>query len=57
MKFYRITLLVFFLMMFPLIQEAQQNLKIKKTDFKTEQDLGFEEAWKRQVFGVCLRRA
>ena len=57
MKFYRITLLVFFLMMFPLIQEAQQNLKIKKTDFKTEQDLGFEEAWKSIKLGDKLFKA
>lgn len=46
MKFYMIHWLFFFLIMMPGFLEAQQNLKIKKADFKTEQEAGFEEAWK-----------
>ncbi len=46
MKSYRIHLLVCFLFLAPGITVAQQNLKIKKEEFKTEQELGFEEAWK-----------
>ncbi len=46
MKYYRIRLLFLFLIMVPGFMAAQQNLKIKKADFKTDQELGFEEAWK-----------
>jgi tetratricopeptide (TPR) repeat protein len=46
MKYYPIRLLVFFLIMVPGFLAAQQNLKVNKADFKTEQELGFEEAWK-----------
>jgi len=46
MKYYPISLLVFFFIMVPGFLVAQQNLKINKADFKTEQELGFEEAWK-----------
>jgi flagellar motor protein MotB/tetratricopeptide (TPR) repeat protein len=46
MKYYRIRLLVFIFVMVPGFLVAQKNLKIKKDDFKTDQELGFEEAWK-----------
>jgi outer membrane protein OmpA-like peptidoglycan-associated protein/tetratricopeptide (TPR) repeat protein len=57
MKSYPIGLLFFGLMMIPVLMSAQQNLKIKKADFKTEQELGFEEAWKSIKAGDKLFKA
>ena len=53
----RICLLCLCFLLVPGLLEAQQNLKIKKADFKTEQELGFEEAWKSIREGDKLFKA
>ncbi len=40
------SLLVFSLFILPGISQAQEKVKIKKAEFKTEQEEGLEEAWK-----------
>ncbi|KPL23610.1 MAG: hypothetical protein AMS23_06400, partial [Bacteroides sp. SM1_62] len=57
MKYHGFCLLVFSLILVPVTLMAQQNLKLKKADFKTEQELGFEEAWKSIRQGDKLFKA
>ena len=57
MKYMRHLILICFLILIPGILPAQHPVKIKKSEFKTEQEEGFDEAWKNIKLGDKLYKA
>jgi outer membrane protein OmpA-like peptidoglycan-associated protein/tetratricopeptide (TPR) repeat protein len=55
--FIRISRFTTILLMIPLITFSQQNIKVVKNEFKTENATGFEEAWKSIKTGDKLFKA
>ncbi len=54
---YRLTLLIGFSFLLTLSSFSQMNVKIRKSEFKTDRDLGFDPAWKNIKQGDKLFRA
>ncbi len=57
MKYLRYCLLVCLCFIYTGITQAQQQVKIKKAEFKTEKEEGLEEAWKNIKIGDKLYKA
>jgi len=57
MRYLRYRMLVFSCFLLPGIMNGQQQVKIKKSEFKTQQEEGFEDAWKNIKAGDKFYKA